>query len=206
MTSGANRGTFRLLENRLPIHGYGQTGRFHRSIKRMPEFIPVLAKGEIKRRVTRLARIISADYQDSELILIGVLKGAFIFLSDLVREITVPLKIDFVETSSYGAALCSSGKVRITKGIEIDITDKDVLLVEDIVDTGLTLAVLIDYMKSLNPKTVKVCTLLSKHERRKVKIHIDYACHEIQKGFLVGYGLDYAGDYRHFPQIYELKL
>ena len=172
----------------------------------MPELISVLTKEEIKKRVARVARIISSDYQDTELILIGVLKGAFIFLSDLAREITVPVKIDFVETSSYGAGTRSSGRVRINKEIEIDITDKNVLLVEDIVDTGLTLTVLIDYIKSLNPKTIKVCALLSKIERREAAVHIDYACHQINKGFLVGYGLDYAGDYRHLPQIYELKL
>ena len=172
----------------------------------MPELISVLTKGEIKKRVAHVARSISSDYQNGELILIGVLKGAFIFLSDLAREITVPLKIDFVETSSYGAGTSSSGSVRITKKVEIDIADKNVLLVEDIVDTGLTLAILIDYIKSLNPKTVKVCTLLSKHERRATNIHIDYACHEVRNGYLVGYGLDYAGDYRHLPQIYELKL
>ncbi|MEW6673408.1 MAG: hypoxanthine phosphoribosyltransferase [Thermodesulfobacteriota bacterium] len=172
----------------------------------MAELISVLTKGEIKEHVARVAKNISCDYQNGELVLIGVLKGAFIFLSDLAREITVPVKIDFVEASSYGAGTSSSGRVRITKEIEIDITGKDVLLVEDIVDTGLTLTVLIEYIKSLKPKTVKVCTLLSKCARRKVKIHIDYACHEIQNGYVVGYGLDHAGDYRHLPQLYELKL
>jgi len=172
----------------------------------MPELILVLKKGEIKKQVSRVARTISTDYHNDELILIGVLKGAFIFLSDLAREITVPVKIDFVETSSYGAGTSSSGRVRITKEIGIAIAGKNVLVVEDIVDTGLTLKVLVDYIQSLNPKTIKVCALIDKHERREADIHIDYVCHEIPSGYLVGYGLDHADDYRHLPQIYELKL
>ena len=172
----------------------------------MPELISVLTDVEIKKKVIRVARMISSDYQNHELILIGVLKGAFIFLSDLARAISLPVKIDFVETSSYGKGTSSLGSVLIKKKIEIDITGKNVLLVEDIVDTGLTLKVLIDYIKSLNPKSVKVCALLDKHERRRENIHIDYVCHEIQTGYLVGYGLDHADDYRHLPHIYELKI
>ncbi len=172
----------------------------------MPEFIPVLTKEEIEERVARLAHIISRDYRGKELILIGVLKGAFVFLSDLARRLTVPVKIDFVETSAYGAGTVSSGRVAITKKIGIEVADKDVLLVEDIVDTGLTMTVLLDYIKSLNPKTVRVCALLSKSERRQVEVPVDYTCYAIEKGFLIGYGLDYADDYRNLPQIYELKL
>ena len=180
--------------------------RFHHPCKSMPELIPVLTSGEIKKKVARVARLISSDYQNEELVLIGVLKGAFIFLSDLARAISVPSKIDFVETSSYGAGTSSSGRVVIKKKVEIDIAGKHALLVEDIVDTGLTLKVLINHIKSFNPKTVKVCTLLDKQERRKENIHIDYVCHEVQTGYLVGYGLDHADDYRHLPHIYELKL
>jgi hypoxanthine phosphoribosyltransferase len=172
----------------------------------MPEFIPVLSRGDINKRVEQVARKISSDYQDKELILVCVLKGAFIFLSDLARKIAGPVKIDFVETSSYGDGVCSSGDIRLTKEIETDIHNKDVLLVEDIVDTGLTLAFLLDYLNSFGPKTVKVCALLDKRERRETNIQIDYVCHEISSGFLVGYGLDYAGDYRHLPDVYELKL
>jgi len=172
----------------------------------MPEFIPILTKEEIGGKVARIARVISSDYRNRELILIGVLKGAFIFLSDLARQITVPAKIDFVEAASYGAGTSSSGRVHMVKDIGIDIKDKDVLLVEDIVDTGLTAAFLRDHLQSFNPKTVKICTLLDKSERRSVNIRVDYACHKIQSGYLVGYGLDHAGEYRQWPQIYELKL
>lgn len=161
---------------------------------------------EIKKRVASIARKISSDYQNQELVLIGVLKGAFIFLSDLAREISLPVKIDFVETTSYGKGTRSSGKVLIKKKIEIDVAGKNVLLVEDIVDTGLTIKALKDYIISLNPKTLKICALLDKHERRRENIRIDYVCHEIQTGYLVGYGLDHADDYRHLPHIYELKI
>lgn len=172
----------------------------------MPELMLVLKRGAINKRVSRVARKISSDYQNGELILIGVLKGAFIFLSDLVRDIKIPVQIDFIETSSYGDGTCSSGNIHLTKAIETDIHNKDVLLVEDIIDTGLTLDFLIEYLKSFGPKTVKVCTLIDKRERREVNIKIDYACHVIDSGFLVGYGLDHAGAYRQLPEVYELKL
>ena len=172
----------------------------------MPEFIPVLKKDEINKIVATLAQRISSDYQNRELVLIGVLNGAFIFLSDLSRHITIPVKIDFVGVCSYGCGTFTSGNIHLTKEIEVDVKDKDVLVVEDIVDTGLTLAFLVDYLKTFNPKTISVCALLDKYERREAKIQIDYAGHEIQKGFLAGYGLDYDGDYRHLPEVYEIKL
>lgn len=156
--------------------------------------------------VARVARRISSDYQDRELILIGILKGAFVFLSDLARHLTIPVKLDFIRVCSYGSDVSSSGNIRLTKEIEIDVNNKDVLLVEDIVDTGLTLSFIIDYLKTFNPKTVKICALLDKHERRSENIKIDYACHEAAEGFLVGYGLDYNEDYRYLAGIYHLKL
>jgi len=172
----------------------------------MPELIPVLNKNDIDNMVARVARKISSDYQDHELILIGILKGAFVFLSDLVRHITIPVKLDFIRVRSYGSGVSSSGNIRLIKEIEMDVNDKDVLLVEDIVDTGLTLSYLIDYLKTFNPKTVKICALIDKHERRDTNIKIDYACHEVTEGFLVGYGLDYNEDYRNLAGIYHLKL
>ena len=156
--------------------------------------------------VSRVARKISSDYQNQELILLGILKGAFVFLSDLVRHLTIPVKLDFIRVCSYGGSTSSSGKIRLTKDIEIDIKNKNVLLVEDIVDTGLTLSYLIDYLKTFNPKTVKVCALIDKHERRDAKIKIHYPCHKVTEGFLVGYGLDYNEDYRYLAGIYHLKL
>ena len=172
----------------------------------MPELIPVLNKNDIDNMVARVARKISSDYQDRELILIGILKGAFVFLSDLVRHLTIPVKVDFIRVCSYGSDVSSSGNIRLTKEIEIDVNNKDVLIVEDIVDTGLTLSFIIDYLKTFNPKTVKICSLLDKHERRSENIKIDYACHKVAEGFLVGYGLDYNENYRNLAEIYHLKL
>jgi len=171
----------------------------------MPDLIPVLNKDDIEKMVADVAQKISDDYKDSELVLIGVLKGAFVFLSDLIRQITIPVKIDFVGISSYGSNAVSSGKINLTRDIEIDIKNKDVLIVEDIVDTGLTLKYLIDYLKSFDPKSVKICALLDKYERRETEINVDYPCHRIEKGFIVGYGIDYAEDYRNLPAIYHLK-
>ena len=172
----------------------------------MPELIPVLNKNDIDNMVTRVASKISSDYQDHELILIGVLKGAFVFLSDLVRHLSIPVKLDFIRVCSYGSGVSSSGNIRLTKEIEMDVNNKDVLLVEDIVDTGLTLSYIIDYLKAFNPRTVKVCALIDKHERRNANIKVDYACHKAAEGFLVGYGLDYNENYRNLPCIYHLKL
>ena len=172
----------------------------------MPDFFPVLKKDEIDEKIASIAHRISSDYQDQELILIGVLKGAFVFLADLMRKLTIPVKVDFVRIYSYGSGTSSSGNIQLSKKLEIDIKNKDVLIIEDIVDTGVTLTWLIDYLKSFRPKTVKVCTLLDKVERRKTKIKIDYACHVVQEGFLVGYGLDYDENYRNLPEIYHLKL
>jgi len=172
----------------------------------MPEFIPVLKKDDIDKMVVAVARKISSDYKDRELILIGVLKGSFVFLSDLIRNLSIPVKVDFVGVSSYSDKTSSSGKIQLTKSIEIDIKNKNVLVVEDIVDSGLTLAWLIDYLMSFEPEAVNICALLDKRERRETQIQIDYTCHVVQEGFLVGYGLDYAEDYRNLPEIYHLKL
>ncbi len=171
----------------------------------MPDFVSFLTKEEIDDLISNVTRRISFDYQNKELILIGVLKGAFIFLSDLVRKLTIPVKIDFVGVSSYGSETCSSETIRLTKKIEIDVKNKDVLVIEDIIDTGLTLAFLIDYLKSFNPNTIKICTLLDKKERRLADVKIDYACRVVEKGFLVGYGLDYAEEYRNLSEIYFMK-
>lgn len=172
----------------------------------MPELIPVLEKSEINNMVAQVARRISSDYQDHELILIGVLKGAFVFLSDLMLNLSIPVQVDFIRVASYGSDTSSSGRINLTKAVEIDLKNKDVLVVEDIVDTGLTLSYIIDYLKSFKPKTVKVCTLLDKRQRRQANVKIDYACHIVTEGFLVGYGLDYDEDYRNLPEIYHLQL
>ncbi len=172
----------------------------------MAELIPVLNEDEIEKLVADIAQRISDDYKNSELVFIGVLKGAFVFMADLMRKITIPVKIDFVGISSYGSNTVSSGKINLTRNVEINIKNKDVLIIEDIVDTGLTLKYLIDYLKSFEPKSVKVCALLDKHERRETEIEVAYPCHRLEEGFIVGYGIDYAEDYRNLPAIYHLNL
>lgn len=171
----------------------------------MPELIPVLSAAELHRRVLDLARRISTDYQGRNLVLIGVLKGSFIFLSDLARQLEIPVRIDFVQVSSYGAGTQSSGSIRLAKGIGLDIRDQDVLVVEDIVDTGLTIRWIIDYLNSFQPRSVSVCTLIDKRECREAQVPIAYAGHVAGSGFLVGYGLDYAEQYRHLPELYHLR-
>ncbi|MDX9787223.1 MAG: hypoxanthine phosphoribosyltransferase [Desulfobacterales bacterium] len=166
---------------------------------------PVLTKEKIAHIVAELARDISNDYQGRQLVLIGVLKGAFIFLSDLVRHLTIPVEIDFVRASSYAEQSCSSGQVMLTKPVEIDIEGKNVLIVEDIIDTGLTIVSLIEYLKALKPAGIKVCVFIDKHERRKVLFDADYVGYSTDRGFLVGYGLDYAEKYRHLPGIFEVE-
>jgi hypoxanthine phosphoribosyltransferase len=172
----------------------------------MPELVPVLSKNDIDSLVKQVAHRISTDYRNKDLILIGILKGVFVFLSDLVRCLDIPVQIDFVRIFSYGSDVSSCGKIHFTKDIEVNIKDKDVLIVDDIVDTGLTLKYLIDYLRSYHPKTIKVCVFIDKHERREADISIDYSCHVAAKGFLVGYGLDYNEDYRYLSEIYHLKL
>jgi len=172
----------------------------------MRELIPVLTADDVHELVKRMAQRISEDYRGRELVLIAVLKGAFIFLADLVRELTLPVKIDFIQTSSYGAATRSSGAVRLVKDVDVDIRGKDVLLVEDIVDTGVTVNWLLEHLASFQPRSLDVCALLDKRERREVTVPIAYTGHITQEGFLVGYGLDYAEEYRHLPGIYHLCL
>ena len=172
----------------------------------MPEFKPVLSQEEIETTVSDLARQISHDYKGREVILVGVLKGAFIFLADLIRHLTIPVKIDFIRLASYGCNTSSCGTVSLTKEIEIDIGGKDILIVEDIVDTGLSLEFLIGHLKTLDAKSVRLCALIDKRERRQKNIAVDYVGRIIEKGFLVGYGLDYAEGYRHLPAIYDLQI
>ncbi len=171
----------------------------------MAELILVLSQEEIETAVANLAEKISADYHRREPVFIGVLKGAFVFLADLIRHLSIDVKVDFVGLASYGNNRSSSGKVRLTKELEIDIENKDVLIVEDIVDSGLSLTYLVDYLSAFKPRTVRICTMIDKRERRETDIRIDYAVHVTDKGFLVGYGLDHAEVYRNLPAIYDLK-
>ncbi len=172
----------------------------------MPELIPILSKEDIDKMVSALAFQISLDYDKRTPVLLGVLKGAFIFLADLLRYLSIPVEVDFLRASSYGAGTSSSGNIRLTKEIETNIAGRDILVVEDIIDTGLTLNFLLDYLKKFNPLSVRVCTLINKQERRQKKVKIDYIGHDVPHGFLVGYGLDYNENYRNLPGIYHLKL
>lgn len=172
----------------------------------MPELVPVLKKEEIRKKVASVAERISFDYQHRKLLLVGVLKGSFVFLADLIRRLTIPVEIDFVGTSSYGTKNVSSGNIRLTKEITANLKDKDVLIVEDIVDTGLTLVFLVNYIYSFGPNSVKTCTFIDKSERRETEINVDYCCHRIDEGFLVGYGLDYNERYRELSGLYHLKI
>jgi len=165
----------------------------------------LILENQIKKRIDELGEKISQDYNGKELFCIGVLRGAIIFLADLVRCIKVPMVIDFMSISSYGASTQSSGVVRILKDLDESIENKDVLIVEDIVDTGLTLNYLLRMLKSRNPASIKVCTLLNKKERRQIDIPIDYCGFEIPDKFVVGYGLDFNGLYRNIPYILVLK-
>lgn len=159
----------------------------------------------IKNMVRELGGRISRDYEGQELVLVGVLKGGFIFLADLMREITIPVDMDLIAVSSYGASTKSSGVVRIIKDIDINVTGKHVLIVEDLVDTGLTLRHLEELFKTRSPLSVKICTAFDKPSRRKVDIDIDYGGIEVPDKFIVGYGLDFAGKYRNLPDICTLK-
>jgi hypoxanthine phosphoribosyltransferase len=161
---------------------------------------------EIQKRVKELALSISKDYKKEELILIGVLKGAFVFMSDLARNLSIPVKLDFVRLASYGSQSQSQGKIRLTKSIELPIRDKHILVVEDIVDSGLTLKFLQEFLMKENPRSVRICALIDKSERREVPITVDYCGFSISKGFIVGYGLDFDEQYRHLPGLYHLQF
>ena len=165
----------------------------------------LIAEAEVQRKVNRLARRISRDFAGREVLLVGVLKGAFIFMADLARRIKAPVKMDFVRLASYGAKTVSSGKVRITKDLETSLRGRDVLIVEDIIDTGVTLKYLFRRLRARKPRSLKTVTLLDKPERRKVDFRPDYVGFTIEDHFVVGYGLDCGEEYRNLPGIYVLK-
>ncbi len=161
---------------------------------------------ELQARVAELGAQLSADYAGRELVLVGVLKGAVFFLSDLMRAITVPCEVDFMAVASYGSATESSGVVRILKDLDTPIEGRDVLIVEDIVDSGLTLQYLMGSLQARNPASLEVCALLTKPERRRVELPARYVGFEIPDEFAIGYGLDYAEQYRNLPYVAVLEL
>ncbi len=156
-------------------------------------------------RIREMGEEISADYAGKDILMVGVLRGAVIFMADLARAISRPVTIDFMAVSSYGASTNSSGVVRIIKDLDEDVAGKHLLIVEDIIDSGLTLKYLYENLKSRGPASVKICTLLSKPSRRKVDVPVDYNGFTIPDDFVVGYGLDYAEKYRNLPYVGVLK-
>lgn len=161
---------------------------------------------DIKNRISELGREITQDYKDKNLLLVSVLRGGVIFLSDLMKEIDLPLSIDFMSISAYGINGTSTGVVRITKDLDESIEEKDVLIVEDIIDTGLTISYLLRNLKSRFPNSLEICTLLDRDIRRIADINIKYIGFKIGEKYIVGYGLDYKQKFRNLQSIYELKL
>jgi hypoxanthine phosphoribosyltransferase len=155
----------------------------------------------LQQRIVELGVEISADYAGRDLLLVGVLKGAVFFMADLMRELTVPCEIDFMAISSYGAATDSSGVVRILKDLDINVAGRDVLVVEDIIDSGLTLSYLMRNLRSRKPASLEVVTLLTKPERREIEVPVRYVGFEIPNRFVIGYGLDFAERYRNLPYV-----
>ena len=163
------------------------------------------SEAQLNEKVKELADRISKDYADKDLLLIGVLKGANVFMCDLMRQIPFPIKIDFIAASSYGHSTESSGVVKILKDLDYSIEGKDVIIVEDIIDTGLTLSYLIENFRSRKPRSLEICTLLDKPERRIANLSVKYIGFRIPDEFIVGYGIDFAEHYRNLPYIATLK-
>ncbi len=167
--------------------------------------VPLYSPEAIRRRVAELAAAIRADVGTGEPVLVGILKGAFVFLADLVRALEVPVRIDFVRVASYGERAESAGRVAITKDVELDLGGRDVVVVEDILDSGLTARVLLDHLAHRRPRTLRLCALVDKRERRRLDVTPDYVGFVLDRGFIVGYGIDYAERYRHLPALYTLE-
>lgn len=165
---------------------------------------PLITQREIEKRVKELGTKITADYEGNELVMICILKGAYVFFADLVRNIHIPVSVDFMMVSTYGHSSSPTGTVKIISDISADIRGKDVLLVEDIVDSGMTLSYLYKTLRSKNPNSIKLCVLLDKVERRKYETHIDYVGFTIPANFVIGYGLDYQDHFRNLPYIATL--
>jgi hypoxanthine phosphoribosyltransferase len=161
----------------------------------------MISENEIRERVKKLAEQIENEFNNEAIVLIVVLKGSFVFAADLIREMKGDIKVDFISVSSYGDETETSGKVRLLKDLDANITNQNVVVVEDIIDSGLTLHFLRDHLKTHKPKQIKICTLLDKPERSKVNLPVDYVGFVIPDEFIVGYGIDYAQMYRNLPHI-----
>lgn len=166
----------------------------------------IISEDELRDRIKEMAAQISADYKDESVYLVGILKGAFMFMAELCRHITVTCECSFLGVSSYGNEKTTTGKVKITKDIEEDIEGKNVIIIEDIIDTGVTLNFLKEYMKTRSPKSVRICSLLSKPSCRKVELDIDYVGFEIPNEFVIGFGLDYEQYLRNLPYVASVLI
>lgn len=160
---------------------------------------------QIRAAVKRLAEMITRDFDGEEIVFVSVLKGSFMFISDLMKEIKNPVVIDFIRASSYGSDTTTSGKVKLTKDLETDITGRNVIIIEDIIDSGLTLTAIREMLLARKPRALKICALVDKRARRKVEIEGDYIGFSMEDGFIVGYGVDYAERYRNLPAIYVVE-
>lgn len=161
----------------------------------------LISEKEIADKIEQLGKQISKDYLGKNLILVSVLKGSVVFMADIMRQISISCEIDFMCVSSYGAGVKSSGVVKIVKDIDIKLENRDILIIEDILDSGLTLSYIVDLLKTRNPSSIKVCTLLDKPDRRQTELKVDYLGFSIPDEFVIGYGLDYDEKYRNLPYI-----
>jgi len=164
----------------------------------------LISKETIHAKVKELADQLSSDYKGTEPVFIGILNGAVFFFADIVREVSISVKIDFIRAASYGSRMESSGKIQLTKDVELSVKGKPVILVEDIIDTGRTISHIVKSLEAKGPESIRICALINKLERREATIQVDYFGFQIEEGFIVGYGLDYDEKYRQFPDIYSL--
>jgi len=170
-----------------------------------PKLHILFNRQEIEAAVSRLAAEITRDYQDKHPLLIGVLKGSFMFMADLIRRLDFPLEVEFIGLSSYGKGSQTSGKIRVVQGLRSPIKDRNILVIEDIIDTGLTAAFLLDYLRKKKPASLKLCALTDKPSRRRVPVTIDYLGFTVPNKFIVGYGLDFDEKFRNLPDICFLE-
>jgi len=165
----------------------------------------LIGKEELNAKCRELGALISKDYAGRDLVLVGILKGSVVFMTDLMKEITIPVMLDFMAVSSYGADTKSSGVVKIIKDLDMDVEGKSILIVEDIIDTGLTLGYLVEYLRARKASSIEIVCLLDKKERRKVDIPVKYRGFDVPDEFIIGYGIDYAEMYRNLPYVASLK-
>jgi hypoxanthine phosphoribosyltransferase len=165
----------------------------------------LIPQAEVASAVERLASAIARDYREKNPLLLGILKGSFVFMADLMRQLNFPLEVDFIRLSSYGSGQQTKGKVKVVQGLRLAVQGRHVLVVEDIVDTGITVAFLLEYLKKKKPASLRLCALTDKPSRRRVPVTIDYKGLTVPDKFLVGYGLDYDEKYRNLPDICTLE-